>query len=211
VGFVLIQNFNSPYKADSITDFWRRWHISLSSWLRDYLYIPLGGNRLGPARTYVNLLVVMLIGGLWHGANWTFVVWGAIHGGMLAFERLIGKTAAYAFLPRVLRTAVTFAIVCLAWVFFRADTIQQAGRYLKCLVGLEPVSAGQSLAMAPVYTSLHAVVFATAGLLVWGAPNSWAMSRRITPALAAFMLGLIYTSVLFMWTQTENPFIYFQF
>jgi alginate O-acetyltransferase complex protein AlgI len=211
MGFVLIQNFNSPYKADSITDFWRRWHISLSSWLRDYLYIPLGGNRLGAARTYVNLLVVMLIGGLWHGANWTFVAWGAIHGSMLAFERFMGKTSIYSFLPRFVRTATTFGIVCLAWVFFRADTFQQAGTYLRCLVGMQAVSPGQTLALAPVYTAYHAAVFLTAGLLVWGAPNSWAMSRRITPSLAVGMIGLLAASVMFMWTQTENPFIYFQF
>ena len=91
LGFVLIQNFDSPYQADSITEFWRRWHISLSTWLRDYLYIPLGGNRRGPARTYVNLMLVMLLGGLWHGASWNFVIWGGIHGGMLAFERAQGK------------------------------------------------------------------------------------------------------------------------
>jgi alginate O-acetyltransferase complex protein AlgI len=211
MGFVLIQNFNSPYKAESITDFWRRWHISLSSWLRDYLYIPLGGNRLGPARTYVNLLVVMLIGGLWHGANWTFVVWGAIHGSMLAVERFIGKTSAYAFLPKPLRTAVTFAIVCLAWVFFRANTIQQAGVYLLCLVGQGSVSAGQSLALQPVYGPFHAIVFLTACLLVWGAPNSWVVSRRITAMSAIGALTLLAVSVMFMWTQTENPFIYFQF
>ena len=99
MGFVLIQNFDSPYKADSITEFWRRWHISLSTWLRDYLYIPLGGNRKGPVRTYVNLMTVMLLGGLWHGASWNFVIWGAIHGGMLAFERAQGKDSLYRRLP----------------------------------------------------------------------------------------------------------------
>src|SRR5256885_1375249 len=120
MGFVLIQNFGSPYQADSITDFWRRWHISLSTWLRDYLYIPLGGNRKGPARTYFNLMIVMLIGGLWHGAHWTFVIWGAIHGFMLAFERWQGKDSPYRRLPRPARVAVTFAVVCLVCVFFRA-------------------------------------------------------------------------------------------
>ena len=109
MGFVLIQNFDSPYQADSITDFWRRWHISLSTWLRDYLYIPLGGNRRGKVRTYVNLMLVMLIGGLWHGASWTFVIWGAIHGGMLAFERMQGKQGLLSRLPRPWRVALTFA------------------------------------------------------------------------------------------------------
>ena len=95
IGFEFLKNFDSPYKAESITDFWRRWHISLSTFLRDYLYIPLGGNRKGPRRTYVNLILVMLLGGLWHGANWTFVAWGAYHGILLAFERFRGKRSAY--------------------------------------------------------------------------------------------------------------------
>ena len=99
-GFEFMKNFDSPYQADSITDFWRRWHISLSTFLRDYLYIPLGGNRKGPLRTYVNLIVVMLLGGLWHGANWTFVAWGAYHGILLAFERSGASRALYHRLPR---------------------------------------------------------------------------------------------------------------
>jgi alginate O-acetyltransferase complex protein AlgI len=211
MGFVLIQNFNSPYKAVNITDFWRRWHISLSSWLRDYLYIPLGGNRLGSVRTYVNLMTVMLIGGLWHGASWTFVVWGAIHGAMLALERFMGKNSAYAMLPRPVGVALTFLIVCLAWVFFRSDTFPQAYAYLSCLAGLRPVTTGQSLAMLPVYTPYHATIFAIAAALVWGAPNSWVVSRQITPTVAVIASVLFIVSVMLMWTQTENPFIYFQF
>ena len=115
LGFVLIQNFDSPYQADSITDFWRRWHISLSTWLRDYLYIPLGGNRLGERRTYVNLMAVMLLGGLWHGASWNFVLWGAHprrHAGVRARpgerQRLPAAAAAAA------RSAITFFVVCLS-------------------------------------------------------------------------------------------------
>ena len=106
-GFVIPENFRSPYLSESITDFWRRWHISLSTWLRDYLYIPLGGNRKGPRRTYINLALVMLLGGLWHGADWTFVVWGAYHGTLLAFERWMGKKSPYDCLPRAGRIAVT--------------------------------------------------------------------------------------------------------
>ncbi|MFW5751383.1 MAG: MBOAT family O-acyltransferase, partial [Planctomycetota bacterium] len=133
-GFVFIKNFDSPYHADSITDLWRRWHISLSTWLRDYLYIPLGGNRGSTWRTYGNLATVMLLGGLWHGAAWTFVIWGAIHGAMLAFERAQGKDGAYRRLPRPLRITITFAVVCLAWIFFRAESLTQAGDYLaSCL------------------------------------------------------------------------------
>src|SRR6187401_1207767 len=141
MGFVLIQNFDSPYQADSITDFWRRWHISLSTWLRDYLYIPLGGNRRGELRTYVNLMTVMLLGGLWHGASWNFVLWGAIHGGMLAFERSQGRGSLYRRLPMTLRIAITFFVVCLSWVFFRAKTLGQALAMFKSLFGVAAVTA----------------------------------------------------------------------
>ena len=110
LGFHFPRNFDSPYKAESITEAWRRWHVSLSTWLRDYLYIPLGGNRRGPLRTYANLMATMLLGGLWHGANWPFVLWGAYQGLWLCLERLRGRAAFHARLPRPLRIAVTFTI-----------------------------------------------------------------------------------------------------
>lgn len=128
LGFKLPINFNSPYKAKSISDFWHRWHISLSTWLRDYLYIPLGGNRKGKIRTYFNLLVTMLLGGLWHGANLKFVLWGGIHGGSLALEKLykltpLAKNNKYAKQLTLLGAILTFHIVCFAWIFFRASTL----------------------------------------------------------------------------------------
>ncbi|MEG2177507.1 MAG: MBOAT family protein [Bacteroidales bacterium] len=129
LGFKLPINFNSPYKAKSISDFWHRWHISLSSWLRDYLYIPLGGNRKGHSRTYLNLLITMLLGGLWHGANFKFLVWGGIHGGSLALEKLYQQTplahnAKYAKTMRIISIILTFHIVCFAWIFFRASSLE---------------------------------------------------------------------------------------
>jgi len=211
MGFVLIQNFDSPYKSQSITEFWRRWHISLSTWLRDYLYIPLGGNRLGEARTYVNLMTVMLLGGLWHGASWNFVLWGAIHGGMLAFERAQGKDSIYRRLPRPLRIAVTFFVVCLSWVFFRAKTLGQALVYMKSLFALAVVTPAAHVPAGVMYTRLHASVFVLAAVLVWGAPNTWAFTSRLTAARAVGALGLLALSVFVMWTQSANPFLYFQF
>ena len=130
LGFVFPKNFDSPYLSQSITEFWHRWHISLSAWLRDYLYVPLGGNRKGRVRTYVNLFLVMLIGGLWHGAAWNFVIWGALHGGLLALERLRGKAALYGGLPAPVRVGVTFTLVLITWVFFRASDVQHAFSYL---------------------------------------------------------------------------------
>ena len=211
MGFVLIQNFDAPYKADSITDFWRRWHISLSTWLRDYLYIPLGGNRKGPGRTYVNLMTVMLLGGLWHGASWNFVLWGAIHGGMLAFERAQGKHSPYGRLPRPVRIAITFVIVCLSWVFFRAKTLPEAVSYLKSMFGLAHAGPAADVAAGALYTPYHAVMFIVAALVVWGSPTSWVVSARLSSARAVAGLTLLALSVCMMWTQTVNPFLYFQF
>jgi alginate O-acetyltransferase complex protein AlgI len=130
LGFHFMVNFRQPYLSESLQEFWRRWHISLSTWLRDYLYIPLGGNRHGEARTYRNLLVTMLLGGLWHGANWTFVIWGGIHGGGLAAERFftgkIADTGRRTTIGVWLRRVVIFHLVCVTWVFFRAPSVGAA-------------------------------------------------------------------------------------
>ena len=125
LGYKLPVNFNSPYQSASITEFWRRWHISLSSWLRDYLYISLGGNRKGKVRTYINLMITMLLGGLWHGAALRFVIWGALHGIGLAFEKFINSLIRIPKnkLTRVLGVVITFHFVCFTWVYFRADNM----------------------------------------------------------------------------------------
>ena len=142
-GFQLPINFNAPYKAWSITEFWRRWHITLSHFLRDYLYIPLGGNRAGAARTLVNLLVVMLLGGLWHGAAWTFVVWGGLHGAALVWCRILDQQLPRGLFPghRWAATACTFLFVVLAWVFFRAEGFSAAWIMLQGMAGLNGLGA----------------------------------------------------------------------
>ena len=128
LGFRFPQNFDSPYVALSIQEFWRRWHMTLSRWLRDYLYISLGGNRYGPGRTYVNLLATMVLGGLWHGADWKFIIWGAIHGGVLAVERYLGSIWRWSGHrgAAAIKWFATFHIVCVAWVFFRAEDVETA-------------------------------------------------------------------------------------
>ncbi|MDC0738705.1 MBOAT family protein [Cognatishimia sp. SS12] len=134
MGFRFGENFRFPYVSRSITEFWRRWHISLSSWLRDYLYVSLGGNRKGAARTYVNLLIVMLLGGLWHGANWTFVIWGLWHGGLLALERVTGwhqRAASY-----WLALPLTLMLVLLGWVMFRAEAVSDSLAIYAGMLGL---------------------------------------------------------------------------
>ena len=211
LGFLFTKNFNDPYRALSITDFWRRWHIALSTWLRDYLYVTLGGNRQSEARTYINLMTVMLVGGLWHGASWNFVIWGGIHGGMLAVERGQGKNSFYARAPHALKMALTFVIVCMAWVFFRAETLGQTWRYLRSMAGLATIPPGADVIAASLFTPYHVLMFAACALTVWFAPQAWNFTQRLTMPKAGVCLGLLVVSVALMWTQTVNPFLYFQF
>jgi D-alanyl-lipoteichoic acid acyltransferase DltB (MBOAT superfamily) len=149
MGFRFVENFNMPYIAASIQEFWRRWHISLSSWLRDYLYVSLGGNRRGHIRTYANLLITMLLGGLWHGASWNFVIWGGLHGGWLAMERMwkslrpesdahLPKHPALSSLAPAFRRVLVFHGVCLTWVFFRAATLRDSITILSRTLRWEP-------------------------------------------------------------------------
>lgn len=128
-GFHILENFNFPYLATSIQDFWRRWHISLSSWFRDYVYIPLGGNRNGVAKTYRNLIIVFFLTGLWHGANWTFICWGLFHGAFMLLER-VGFGRVLKKLPIVVQRLYSLVVVLIGWVFFRANDVAQAGRYI---------------------------------------------------------------------------------
>ncbi len=211
MGFVFPKNFDSPYLSQSITEFWRRWHISLSTWLRDYLYIPLGGNRKGPLRTYINLAVVMLLGGLWHGAAWNFVVWGAIHGVLLAVERARGKASLYNRLPPVLRRAITFVIVLFTWVFFRSPNLAAAWRYLGMMFGAVAVPQNAALVRGIVYQPYYLLTMACAAVITWGAPQTWNWSRRITPLKLVVIVMLLAVSVAVLATQAYNPFIYFIF
>jgi alginate O-acetyltransferase complex protein AlgI len=211
MGFEFSKNFDSPYKAQSITDFWRRWHISLSTWLRDYLYIPLGGNRKGETRTYFNLITVMLLGGLWHGAAWKYVIWGGIHGSWLAVERLLGKRSFYNSLPKFLRVGFTFLIVSIAWIFFRATGYMDAFHYLKLMIRSSASGPMADLMSTALYTRGHVVaLFFSAGIAFFGA-QTWDLSKRVTPLRAAMALGLLTASIGALATQSNNPFLYFQF
>ena len=211
LGFVFPKNFDSPYLSQSITEFWHRWHISLSAWLRDYLYLPLGGNRKGRVRTYVNLFVVMLLGGLWHGAAWNFVIWGALHGALLAFERLRGKAALYGGLPAPVRVGVTFTIVLITWVFFRAANVPQAVRYLGDMLALGDPQEGAGLLAGMVYQPYYLGTFLLAGAIAWSAPQTWDWTRTLTLPKAAAVLAVFVLSVAVLATQAYNPFIYFIF
>jgi alginate O-acetyltransferase complex protein AlgI len=211
MGFVFPKNFDSPYRSESVTEFWRRWHISLSSWLRDYLYIPLGGNRKGERRTYLNLALTMLLGGLWHGAAWNFVIWGAIHGAMLAIERRRGKTSFYRSLPRVVRVGLTFLLVLISWVFFRASDLPGAMAYLGSMVGLGDVQDGAGLIEGLVYRPYYLLSMGISAIVVWSAPQTWDWTRRLSLAKMAVCLLLFWASLMLLATQSYNPFIYFIF
>ncbi len=211
LGFVFPKNFDSPYRAESITDFWRRWHISLSTWLRDYLYVPLGGNRRGAGRTYVNLALVMLLGGLWHGAAWSFVVWGGLHGLLLAAERLRGRQGLFAGLPRPLRVGGTFLLVLVSWVFFRAADLPAAGRYLAAMLGGGEPQGGAWLLGGIAYQPYYLATMAVAALVVWTGPQSWDWTRRLPVWKAVACVVVLWLSLAALTTQDYNPFIYFIF
>jgi alginate O-acetyltransferase complex protein AlgI len=211
LGFVFPKNFSSPYKSRSITEFWWRWHLSLSTWLRDYLYMPLGGNKKGARRTYLNVALVMLLGGLWHGAAWKFVVWGGLHGALLAFERAFGPERLWRRLPAAGRTAATFLVVLLAWVPFRAADLAAAGQYYARLFGFARPGPEAALLAGLTASPYLLLTFAISALVVWAAPQSWTWTRRIGPGKALLVAAGLAAAVVALATQEFNPFLYFMF
>jgi D-alanyl-lipoteichoic acid acyltransferase DltB (MBOAT superfamily) len=210
LGFRLTQNFRAPYLAASIREFWRRWHISLSTWLRDYLYVSLGGSRHGTVRTYCALSATMLLGGLWHGAAWTFVIWGALHGLYLVVERLSTTrprdSSAMGPLERLIRTAITLHLVCFAWIFFRAESFEQAFGIVGRIVTLAPgesVSAVPALClialMAWQYLRERRPYLDVSALVQWPVPARWTIYAML-PLLIVAIAG-----------ARSPEFIYFQF
>ncbi len=208
LGYQFPQNFNQPYRARTVQDFWRRWHITLSTWLRDYLYVRLGGNRGGRIRTYVNLMITMLLGGLWHGASWNFVLWGGLHGAALVVERACGLTGK----PRTRLGAavawvVTFHFVCLTWVFFRSPSNEATLAYFGTLFS----GASWSTTMSPL----------VAGVLLLGAltqvlPTRWfdALETRYDAGSLAFKVAVPFAVIFLISVAAPGgiaPFIYFQF
>ncbi len=206
LGFRLPKNFNSPYIAGSFSDFWRRWHITLSTWLRDYLYISLGGNRKGTARTYANLLIVMLLGGLWHGAANTFIIWGAIHGGALAIERLLGlNRGRHSFVLKFGWAIVVQTMVIVAWVFFRSNNITQAVAILMSIFmgPYEPLSKQMVMFGLLLVAPVILIHLRTLGVERLGMPKPSPVEKGFW---AAVMFYFIVTG-----HATNETFIYFQF
>jgi alginate O-acetyltransferase complex protein AlgI len=235
LGFVLPENFLYPYGAIGFSDFWRRWHITLSAWLRDYLYIPIGGNRKGKFRTQVNLMITMLLGGLWHGANWTFVVWGALHGAYLWIEKILKdltgskKNATVGDLPRAVHdekaisnpenkpktlrnfiyALITFFFINVTWVFFRAPDFGAAWQLLRSMFYNVPNAV-------PLLTTLSIIKVATITVLL--VAFHWTMRNTrvlvVAEKIPWWLLGIIWTFMLLLliWSQeSSSSFIYFQF
>ena len=221
-GFRFPENFRWPYVADSVQEFWRRWHISLSTWFRDYLYIPLGGNRVSPARRYRNLVTVFFLCGLWHGASWNFVVWGLFHGSFLVMER-VGLAAAVKRVWAPLRHVYLMLVVMIGWVFFRAETLTGAIAFLKAMAGLTvPTPSPYTLAW---YVPVDVMLALAAGI-IGSAPIVPALARwradlerraglgratLVDAAAATALLAVFGVAILHVAARSYNPFIYFRF
>lgn len=215
MGFKLPENFNSPYTSTSITDFWRRWHITLGAWMRNYLYIPLGGNRVTNSyRLYFNLWVVFLASGLWHGASWNFVIWGAYHGLFLVVERM-GLSRLYSALGKWPSAVITFVIVMVGWVFFRAPDLMSASTLIGHMFSFKfngPVEIDQSL----IYALTAASLFSFSPLFGWGQnasnwlyrPERSFSGHLIMSVLCLWLMALSVASIA---SFGFNPFIYFRF
>ena len=205
LGYVFPQNFRSPYRALGFRDFWRRWHMTLSRFLRDFLYIPLGGNRKGKVRTYINLFLTMLLGGLWHGAAWTFVLWGAFHGAGLAGEHALGDRVKR--VPVWLRWFITFHLVVFGWILFRSQSLDLAGQFISQLF----VSGSATLWSVPVVLAI-VVVIGLQLLPSKGVEGFQASIERIQPVLLGAGLAIV---IAFAGATVSShgvaPFIYFRF
>jgi alginate O-acetyltransferase complex protein AlgI len=220
LGFRLPLNFNSPYKAENITDFWRRWHISLSTWLRDYLYIPLGGNRKGKTRTYIHLAITMILGGLWHGAAWRFIIWGAFHGVWLAIHKawisIFGKPESKTSIwMHFIKVFLTFNLVNFAWIFFRAENMNKANAII---LRISSIFQAEQLKQFPDIIHAYGHIF---GLMLAGYLIHWLPKTLKTKYQNWFihmhwslkvLLAVIIAFVLYQAKSSEiQPFIYFQF
>jgi len=203
-GLRIPQNFNSPYRAANPSEFWRRWHISLSTVMRDYLYIPLGGNRGTTAFMYRNLMLTMLIGGLWHGANWTFVIWGAYHGALLiGYQHMSARTGEF---PVWLARLITFVLVVVGWVFFRAHDLPMAWDLLaKMFVPQPGTLPGDAMSFG--------IITVIALMLARWAPNSFEFHKdfQVTPLRMGAAAAILGVSVALIAGSRASPFLYFQF
>jgi alginate O-acetyltransferase complex protein AlgI len=208
LGYRFPQNFNQPYRALTVQDFWRRWHMTLSSWLRDYLYIPLGGSRFGELKTYRNIVITMGLGGLWHGASYNFVMWGLMHGAALVVERIRGRMVRRWEPPAPLAWLITFHFVCVTWVFFRSPSLEATQAYFDTLLF---GNTGWSTTMTPLLAAMLAI-----GALTQIVPNRWFdnFEAYYDRASLVFQVALPFAVIFLIAIAAPGgvpPFIYFQF
>lgn len=214
-GFRFMENFNYPYISSSITEFWRRWHISLSTWFKQYVYIPLGGNRVSTRRMYFNLLVVFFVTGFWHGAEWTFIVWGMWHGLFIVIEKITGwHKSEGSLLLRIFRHSTTLFIVLIGWVFFRANDLAHATAYLKNMFGFVEHTY---LPFGPAYFYDNIQIIAFVAGILFSLPAAKLITERFEdrfwfrPFYNVGLLALFALTSVFLAANTYNPFIYFRF
>ena len=212
LAFKFPRNFNYPYISTSVTEFWRRWHISLSGWFRDYLYIPLGGNRQGPWRTSFNLATVFLLCGLWHGASWTFLVWGLYHGLLLSVERW-GLNRLLQSLPLLVRHLYLLLAIMFGWVIFRADNFEQLGHYYSALFGFSDIGVELPVLLFFTQDVLIACVIAVVASTPWHRSKRLRLhNRAVAVSLSSSWLLILFVLCLtFVASGSYNPFIYFRF
>lgn len=210
-GFEFVQNFNFPYKAVSITDFWRRWHISLSSWFRDYVYIPLGGNRKGLGRTIINILIVWSLTGMWHGAAWNFIAWGMFYGVLLVLEKyVLGKVLEH--IPVILRHIGTLIVVMIGWVFFSSENIAQSGEFISALIGGGNGSFLDTQAKYLLGENFFAIfVMGLSAAGVYDMISSREETRLYKTFKCIFYTFIFILSIAYLVSETYNPFLYFRF
>ncbi len=219
LGIELMKNFEQPYLSQNITEFWRRWHISLSSWLKDYLYISLGGNRKGVNRTYVNLMITMLLGGLWHGASWNFVIWGGLHGIYLAIHKLmLGKKKTVdsyhyqgvkSLLRYLMNTSFTYLLVLFTWLFFRATDLSIVNVFLSKMIHWE--SSEFAYRFFKITFSFSLMVLLLDFLQYYTKRHTFILMIRNKGIVIGILLSMLFVSFLFMFQNEPLPFIYFQF
>ncbi|MDO9304118.1 MAG: MBOAT family O-acyltransferase, partial [Sulfuricurvum sp.] len=207
-------NFNSPYKALDIQDFWRRWHITLSRFLRDYIYIPLGGNRNGELRTYANLFTVFLIGGLWHGASWMFVIWGALHGSAIVIHRVWKQLGLS--MNKFLAGFITFNFINITWIFFRAKEWDDALRILKAMVGIDCAALTEIHRLKELFPSIgmssYTLPFLIAAFIItYGFKNSSAYHTHFNPDKKMLLLSILFAVYAVLNLSNVTEFLYFNF
>ena len=203
-GFHFLENFDHPYMSKSITEFWRRWHISLGTWFREYVYIPLGGNRKGKGRQILNLIIVWALTGLWHGAAWNFVVWGMYYGFLLIFEKFVYSKLQNK-LPGFVNVFITFVIVIIGWVFFFSNSMTEACAYLKVMFGGNNIGFDST---GLFYLANNALMFIAAWI-----PSVFTIDlKKINKAVKWIVCILIFVlTVAFLVSESYNPFLYFRF